>query len=910
MASPGQRKVLFVGWDAADWNILHSLMDQGLLPTFSSLVSRGVMADLQSMDPMLSPMLWTSITTGHVPDRHGVFGFIEPGPEGKGVQPVGSYRRKVKAVWDILSGEGYRCHQIGFWATHPAEAINGISISNQITHPISAAGGRVHLPGTISPEQYYEDLNPLFVRKREIGAAEILAFAPKAKALGAEEDPRLPILAENIAEAATIQAAATWALEKEPWDFAAVYFESLDQFCHEFMIFHGDQRHPDLAERDHEIFSDLIHAAYRFHDLMLARLLEIAGKDTTVVLCSDHGFLNWKEMNPILDPRHAGISSWHRREGVFVMAGPGVRKDEHISPVHLLDVCPTLLHAFGLPVGQDMPGRVVPAVFETPEKETRIPSWEDRDPRRVVDESHFQTAFQSTTGAGGAGALTKHFEALGYIEASAGQAPEAIAEQAGLELIYNHARSLQATGYGPRALPLFERLVRERPYDSHFLFDWVRCLLACGYLEQARRVIETSFRDEVVFPPMAAYLAGRIHLNLGNRDQARLYFQDALEADPHNLEFHLQLGVCYTRLKDWSNAETCFDRAIEINPRFAPAHLARAHLYLKMHENAKAADSGFVAVDLKPNYGQAHYLVGIALSRMGWYERAIQAFEFAILHEPALKRAYHWLATLQRNVGNDPQKAKRYQEMWKAASAEMEVQNRLLDENWAKTTPLPEIPDSGTRRRLEQEEIAKFRRPEPGTSGKSFILVSGLPRSGTSLLMQMLEAGGLPIQTDGIRQADPNNPLGFFEWEPIKRVPQEPELLDEPGLEGKGIKIISALLPHLPPPHRYRVLFMMRPIAEVAQSQIRMLERGGESPEIEREALERQLLAHRHSCLQYIDRAPNFEVLRVPFRRLFEDAPQVVGEIEKFIGSEQLPLAERMLSVIDSRLYREKQDFE
>src|SRR2546428_444309 len=99
-------------------------------------------------------------------------------------------------------------------------------------------------------------------------------------------------------------------------------------------------------------------------------------------------------------------------------------------------------------------------------------------------------------------------------------------------------------------------------------------------------------------------------------------------------------------------------------------------------------------------------------------------------------------------------------------------------------------------------------------------IVSGLPRSGTSLMMQMLAAGGMSILSDGERQADLDNPRGYFEWERIKQLPKEPGCIAE--AEGKVVKVISQLLLALPAGHEYRVIFMQRPLAEVLASQERM----------------------------------------------------------------------------------------
>src|SRR5262249_32973064 len=170
----------------------------------------------------------------------------------------------------------------------------------------------------------------------------------------------------------------TYLMEHEPWDFTAVYYEAIDHVCHGFMQYHPPKM-PHVSQELFDRYKDVVTGIYRFHDMMLQRLLELAGEDTTVIICSDHGFYN-DHLRPVETAQNpAGPEAWHRFHGIFAMRGPGIRRDERIYGANLLDIAPTILSLFGLPVGKDMDGKVLVGCFQEPVKIERIESWETVD---------------------------------------------------------------------------------------------------------------------------------------------------------------------------------------------------------------------------------------------------------------------------------------------------------------------------------------------------------------------------------------------------------------------------------------------------------------------------------------------------------------------------------------------------
>jgi hypothetical protein len=181
-------------------------------------------------------------------------------------------------------------------------------------------------------------------------------------------------------------------------------------------------------------------------------------------------------------------------------------------------------------------------------------------------------------------------------------------------------------------------------------------------------------------------------------------------------------------------------------------------------------------------------------------------------------------------------------------------------------------------------------------------IVSGLPRSGTSLMMQMLAAGGLPSLTDGDRKPDIDNPRGYCEWEPIKQLPKDPMLIDQS--EGKAVKIITQLLLSVPKGRDYKLIFMERPIPEVLASQDEMLKRRGTKDLADHAIMTNAFKEHLKAVAAFLERRDDLPLLRVGYRKLIDDPAGRAKAIRDFLGQELDVNA--MTLQVDPALYRNK----
>ncbi len=180
-------------------------------------------------------------------------------------------------------------------------------------------------------------------------------------------------------------------------------------------------------------------------------------------------------------------------------------------------------------------------------------------------------------------------------------------------------------------------------------------------------------------------------------------------------------------------------------------------------------------------------------------------------------------------------------------------------------------------------------------------IVSGLPRSGTSLMMQMLHAGGMEVVTDHIRAADVDNPRGYLEFETAKRIEKDTSWL--PGTRGKVFKMVSQLLYHLPPTERYRIIFMRRDLDEVLASQEKMLARRNAAA-APRQDIAGAFSLHLKKLFVWLAEQENIQLLRIDYRDVVADASGAAEKVNDFLGG---TLAiDAMTEAVDPSLYRNR----
>jgi tetratricopeptide (TPR) repeat protein len=644
MRTQSNRRVLLVGWDAADWQVIHPLVDAGLMPNLQRLVEGGVIGNLASLSPMLSPILWTSIATGKRAYAHGVCGFAEPLPDRSGIRPVGTRTRKCKALWNIVSQNDRPSVIYGWQASHPAEPVRGVMVSNLFAvPPANTTPEAWPIPqGSVEPATLGKNLAELRVHPTEIEGSLLQQLIPRAAELD-QSNPaiqsRLTFLTQRLAEVITLHAAGTELLEKEAWDFGAIYYECIDQVGHGFMPFHPP-RLPEVSESDFEFYKDVMTGIYRFHDLMLQRLLQLAGPETYVMIVSDHGFQSGARR----PRRQVEPAQWHRPQGIFVLRGPGIRADERIEGATLLDIAPTVLTLLGLPSGDDMEGKVLVNAFVEQPEIARIPSWE-----AVAGNDGRLPDTDDEPNPAAAQAVLQQFIALGYIEAPSDDAVRAVAI-AEAEANFNRAAAFFEAGRSLEAKEILEALTARHPEEPRYWRVFAQSCFIAQMPEAAQPALAALERLE---PGKPQTLVLRGMLAWANRDMAACVsaFEKAESIAPDDPTTLTYLGRLYLRQRQWSNAERMFKRVLDLDPDSAEAHYGLSVALPRQNFVEQGIEHALLAVGLRHEFPEAHFQLGAILSRSGWYERAAQAFEMSLRMRPGFLLAHRYLAGIYGRLG-------------------------------------------------------------------------------------------------------------------------------------------------------------------------------------------------------------------------------------------------------------------
>lgn len=924
------QKLLLIGWDAADWKVIHPLIEQGKMPALQRMMQQGCHGNLATLYPVLSPTLWTSIATGKRPFNHGILGFSEPTPDGSSIRPITNLQRKTKALWNILQQNGKTSNVVGWWPSHPAEPINGVMVSN---HYQRASGDTANewpmSPGTVHPVRLEAPLKDLRFHPSEITPDMVLPFLPKASEIDQANDSRLKSLMKIFSDCTSIHSAATWLMQNEPADFTAIYYDAIDHISHGFMKYHPPQRE-GVPDKDFSIYQGTVEGIYRYHDMMLDTLLQLTGEDTTVILMSDHGF-HPDHLRPAWIPKDpAGPAIEHREHGIFVMKGPGIRKNHKVNGANVIDVMPTILAAYDLPLGEDLDGSPLLDIFETPPTIKKISSWDhvDGDAGLHPPGTELSAKTEEET--------LKQLEDLGYIE-KADPYDAITVLKTRRELDYNLACSYMHADRHGDAQPILEDLYRDHPGEYRIGLRLALCYQALGHLKALRSLIkgidirrrhdaETSRAileslkelseddlqrmtpDQVqeirnhqslarLNPRGIDSLMAHVLIAEGDAQSALDLLEKQSKETPQAVSIHVQRGQAFLKLGRSNEALAAFQEAKASDPHRQYVYLGIAQAHLQMKHSVAACDAAREAIALNHSSPMAHFLHGQALLRLSRIDDAVEAFETALLQNPVFPQAHQRLYHIAHRMQHDPYRASYHLQKLR------ELRNHTRKE--PTNIPIPPIKGGGREEAILKEIHAKelSKATDFEYNGQPITVVTGLPRSGTSMLMQMLAAAGMTITTDHHRPPDEDNPAGYLEDDRVKTLHQSNHWVKGEG--GKIIKVVLPLVQYLPEGPDYRILFLERNLDEILCSQEKMLTRSNK-PEAN---LDRSQLKETYQ-LQIDSVKKQLKDFGVPhlilnYEDIVADPQSHSSRIASFLGHSDT--SESMAHAVRPDLYRNRQ---
>ncbi|MDX1999242.1 MAG: alkaline phosphatase family protein [Thermoanaerobaculia bacterium] len=569
-------RVIFLGLDGADWQQLDPYLAAGKMPELARLVAEGRAGVLESQEPPLSPLLWTTMMTGVSPLEHGILDFTRRDPATGALAPISSADRRVPAVWNIASSAGKQVGVFGLWATWPPEPVTGLVVSDRFLAPGSAA--RPPAPGFAHPasaEPWAREI--LTAVDRDTGEAALRGYLPwlsaadyaAARAVAKPYAEPVSALREILVQTRTYhRLASEWVARERP-DLAIVYFEGTDSLGHVFAPY-APPRRPEISAADFDRFSGVPEHYFQELDGLLGDWRRVAEElGATLLIASDHGF-HWGDGRPeaLSSAAAATAASWHRREGIFLAWGPGSTAVPARGRGSIDQVAATLLALLGLPPGQGLaapPLAEVAAVSDAPV-----------DYRVGFTPIAYPAAEESTDAAT---AEVERLRALGYLGSAEGAGRgDGTARTAGS---YNHEGLLLARqGDARAAARAYRQALAVDPKHVSSRFNLAELLFREGLEpETADSLLVEAFADGL--PEGAQRLRERalVLASRGDRPRALALLDRGLGARPGEPLLALQRGRYRLEAGDCRAAAGDFEAAVAGAPNdplaFASLGLAR-----------------------------------------------------------------------------------------------------------------------------------------------------------------------------------------------------------------------------------------------------------------------------------------------------------------------------------------------
>jgi tetratricopeptide (TPR) repeat protein len=595
--------VIFLGLDAGDWGLLDQYMARGVMPNLARLAAEGVSGRLKTIEPPLSPLIWTTMMTGVSPLDHGILDFVQFDPDTGQKQPIGSIARRAPAIWNMASAAGKRAGVFGLWATYPAESIDGLMVSDRLFTFLfkeSTPPERVVFPAseeawareTLARAEQTTDYAAVKSYLPWLGESEYRRVVDTAEPYGHPVSALRRILVETMVYR---DLSLDWIRRARP-DLAVVYIQGTDTIGHVFAPY-APPRQPEVDAREYERYHTVPEQYFRSIDAALGEYRKAAdAQDAVLMIASDHGFV-WGEGRPtkLSSVATATAARWHSREGIYLLHGRGIAaRAGHEASGSVEQVAATLLALMGLPPGRDVNGDPLPGAQPTGAPHADYVA-------------HYRPSSAPKPDAKG-GAVDQealaNLRSLGYIGTSESSVAPASARGSTRSAgSYNNEGIIhKGRERLPQATEAFEKALTLDPNLVSAQWNLSDVLYSRGQdLDRSDALLARAFAGGL--PEGNRFLLGRAIAYQRNKQTERslTLIDAALAAKPTDAELWLFRGRYRVDAADCAGAAQDFTRAVSLEPNNPAAHASLGLARLCQNDRASARQAFERSLKLDPN---------------------------------------------------------------------------------------------------------------------------------------------------------------------------------------------------------------------------------------------------------------------------------------------------------------------
>jgi tetratricopeptide (TPR) repeat protein len=558
-------RVIVVGLDAADWQLLDGYRADGTMPNLARLVREGRSGVLRTIQPAISPLVWTTMMTGTSPLQHRILDFTRFNPVTGVREQITSDERLEKAVWEMAGDNDREVAVLGMWATHPAEPVRGFMVSERL-FAILRQGDTP--PGVVHPPE--EQARVLAARAQvegEVSLAALQAYLPwltkeEFEYLEGGGDPYLhpvTMLRRILVETRLYHRLALDEVRRKRPALTVAYFEGTDSIGHVFAAFAPPQQ-PGIDPKDFQRYQTVPQSYFREIDSMLGDYRMLAEEiGAALLVVSDHGFL-WHEGRP----RASGIAGatatlWHREEGLYVLWGRGIEPDATRGEGRVGQVAATIMGLLGLPRAAGTEEPALAGVAEV------LPA-RNYGPRAA--------RLRAPTDSGPSGDAIERLKALGYVgsnePATRPQAAGSSTRTAGS--FTNEGSLLMQDGKSAEAKAAFEQALRIDPRSAAAKFALASLIELEGRSAEADNLLLGAIADGLGEGPEKVEGIALAALRQGDAARALRLLDGIVAARPDAARFRMTRGRVRIQNRDCRGALEDFDAARRAAPGLAAAH--------------------------------------------------------------------------------------------------------------------------------------------------------------------------------------------------------------------------------------------------------------------------------------------------------------------------------------------------